>query len=147
MRWKRLLWIVPAALAGLLTLTGFAAHRFGHDPERMRSMVNARVEDALDDLDATPEQRTRVLALAERLLREGAAARDGHHEAVKALAGQWGQATPDAAAVHALVDARLDAVRKLAHQAADAGLELHGTLTPEQRAKVARKIARFTGER
>ena len=147
MRWKRLLWIVPVALAGLLTLTGFAAHRFGHDPERMLSMVNARVEDALDDLDATPEQRTRVLALAERLLREGAVARDGHHEAVKALAGQWSQATPDAAAVHALVDARLDAVRKLAHQAADAGLELHGTLTPEQRAKVARKIARFTGER
>jgi Spy/CpxP family protein refolding chaperone len=147
MRWKRLLWIAPVVLAGFLTLTGFAAHRCGHDPERMRSRVTARVEDALDDLEATPEQRTRVLALADRMLQDGAAAREGHHEAVKALAGQWDQAAPDAAAVHALVDARVDALRKLAHEAADAGLQLHATLTPEQRAKVARKVARFTGDR
>jgi protein CpxP len=147
MRRKRLLWIVPVALVGFLTLTGFAAHRCGHDPERMRARVTARVEDALDDLDATPEQRARVIALKDRMLQDGAAAREGHHAAVKALAGQWDQATPDAAAVHALVDARVDALRKLAHEAADAGLELHATLTPEQRAKVSRKVARFTGER
>jgi len=147
MRWKRLLWIVPVAAVGLLTLTGFAAHRCGHDPERMRARVTARVEDALDDLAATPEQRTRVLALADRLLADGTAARDGHHEAVAALAAQWDRPAPDAAAVHALVDARVDALRKLAHEAADAGLELHGVLTPEQRAQVSRKLARLGGDR
>jgi hypothetical protein len=41
------------------------------------------------------------------------------------------------------VDARADALRKLAHQAVDAGADAHDVLTPAQREKVSRKIERW----
>jgi hypothetical protein len=37
----------------------------------------------------------------------------------------------------------MDELRKLAHQAVDAGVEVHGILTPDQRAKLTRKAERW----
>ncbi len=54
---------------------------------------------------------------------------------------QWESANPDRARLHALVDQRIDAMRAFAHQAVDAGIEVHGVLTPEQRAKLEKKVA------
>jgi periplasmic protein CpxP/Spy len=38
------------------------------------------------------------------------------------------------------VDARIEGMRALAHEAVDSGIEAHGILTPEQRAKVTSKV-------
>jgi Spy/CpxP family protein refolding chaperone len=135
--------------AGLVVLTGFrggcGAHRHGHgrDPAEVASFVTDRVDDALDDVDATPDQRTRIHAVKERLLAAGLKARGEHREAHEALAQEWKADAPDAARLHALVDARAEELRALAHQAVDAGIEVHGILTPEQRGKVTRKIERW----
>jgi Spy/CpxP family protein refolding chaperone len=148
--WQKALLAVPL-LAGVVVLAGWRGGCGGHhgppDPERANRMITARVEDALDDLDAAPEQRAKVLALKDRLLQQGMAAREGHRETVQEVVAQWDAATPDAAKLHALVDARIDAMRRLAHEAADAGVELHAVLTPEQRAKLSRKLHRWTDPR
>jgi Spy/CpxP family protein refolding chaperone len=132
---------------GLVALTGFrggcGAHRHGRDPAEVAAFVTDRVDDALDDVDATPEQRTRIHAVKDRLLAAAQGARAGHREAHEALLAEWKSASPDAARLHALVDARIDELRALAHQGVDAGVEVHGVLTPEQREKVTRKVERW----
>lgn len=150
---KKTIGIAAAALVvagGILALTGFAGgglgchrHGHGHDPAEISAFVTNRVDDVLDDLDATPEQRTRIHAVKERMLAAGLELRGSHGEAHEALLGEWRSESPDAARLHALVDARVEAMRALAHQAVDAGIEVHGILTPEQREKLTRKAERW----
>ncbi|HEY6098953.1 MAG TPA: Spy/CpxP family protein refolding chaperone [Anaeromyxobacter sp.] len=135
------------AVAGFVTLTGFGGgchgRRHGHDPAEVAAFATARVDDALDDVDATPDQRAKIHAVKDRLLAAGQQAHAGNREAHEAVFAEWKSASPDAAKLHALVDARIDAMRAFAHQAVDAGIEVHGILTPEQRAKVTKKVERW----
>jgi Spy/CpxP family protein refolding chaperone len=149
---KKILGGAAAALlvvAGVVGLAGFAGgcgghgHGHGRDPARMAAFVTDRVDDLLDDVDATPEQRTRIRAVKDRLLAAGEATRAGRKEAHDAVVAEWKAATPDAARLHALVDARAEEMRAFAHQAVDAGVEVHGVLTPEQREKLTRKAERW----
>jgi Spy/CpxP family protein refolding chaperone len=143
--------VLAALAAGFVLLTGFRGGCGGHhhaDAASVDKMIAAHIDDALDDLKATDAQRAQVLALKDKYpLLKGGALHQGQAEAKKALVAQWDLATPDPAAVHALVDARIEAIRAFAHQAADAGLDLHGILTPEQRAQVSKKIHRRMDDR
>lgn len=149
--WKKALGAGAAGLmilGGAAALTGFAGgcggHGRGHgrDPAAMAAFVTDRVDDALDDLDATPEQRARVHAVKERVLAAAQEARaaGGDHRAE--LLAAWRSEAPDAARLHALVDQHLDAMRAAAHQAVDGAVEVHAALTPEQREQVAAKAER-----
>jgi Spy/CpxP family protein refolding chaperone len=137
------------AVLGFVALTGFAGcggRHHGHggrDPAEVAAFVTSRVEDALDDLDATPDQRAKIMALKDRLVAAGLQAHAGSQEAHDAVFAEWKSDKPDAQKLHQLVDARIDAMRAFAHQAVDAGVEAHDVLTPEQRAKVTRKIERW----
>lgn len=137
--------VALAATAVLLVVPAGCRHHHA-DPARIDRFVTAHLDDALDDLDATAPQRQRVHQLKDKLLEDGAALRQGQRDARRQLVAQWDSDRPDAARVHALVDARIEALRAFAHEAADAGLELHGMLTPEQRAKVSKKIHRRVDE-
>jgi len=143
---KKTLTLAAALLGGvaLLGATGCSHHR--PDPARMEKMVNHRVEDALDDLKATPEQRQKITAVKDRLLAGGKAMRGDHRATVKEALGLWEAQSFDRARALALVDARLDAMRAMAHEAVDAAAEVHATLTPEQRAQVARRLRRHVDE-
>ena len=44
--------------------------RPGLDPERMREVIGWKVDDALDGIDATEEQRTRIHAIKDQQLNE-----------------------------------------------------------------------------
>lgn len=141
---KKLTGLGILALLGVVTLTGFGrcGHRPGGDPAAMAALITEHVEDALDDLKATPAQRTQILAIKDRLLADGQklhATRQADHAE---LLAQWNSPAPDRARIHALVDERIDALRAMAHEAADAGLEAHDVLTPEQRAQVSKKLER-----
>ncbi|MFO0584570.1 MAG: Spy/CpxP family protein refolding chaperone [Anaeromyxobacter sp.] len=129
-------------LGGVVTLAGWRFQHRMHDPAEVAAFVNDRVDDALDDLDATPAQRTQLHAVADRMLAAGRAfhdaGRSGHEVALEA----WKSPNPDKAQLHALVDERIDAARAIAHQAVDAAVEVHDTLTPEQREKVTKKLER-----
>ena len=137
--------IAIVAVVAVVGLAGFACAHHGHprDPAQIAAMVSARVDDALDDVDATPDQRARIHAIADRMLAAAKEAHAGHDEARATLLAEWKADAPDRAKLHALVDARMDELRKLAHQAVDAGVEAHDVLTPAQREKVTRKIERW----
>jgi periplasmic protein CpxP/Spy len=140
--------LVMAIAAGFALLTGFAFHggwgpgARGHDPARMGQMVTAHLDEVLDDLKATDAQRTQILALKDKLLQDGqqrfAANRDAHQK----LVAEWDSAQPNPAQIHAIIDARIDALRAMAHETADAAIQFHGILTPEQRAQVSKKVHR-----
>ena len=135
------------AVAGLLLAGGLVAgcHRDpGHhrDPARVAAFVTERVEDALDDLDATPAQREKILAVKDRLLAEGTKLRADREALHAELLAAWKAETVDRARLHAIVDQRIEALRALAHSAADGAADAHDVLTPEQRAKVAKKVER-----
>ena len=146
---KKTTLVAVPLLLGALALAGWGSccHHGSPDPAQVRERVTARVEDALEDLQATPQQKTQILALKDRLVNDGLALRAGQKEAHAALLAAWDEEKPDPAQLHALIDARVDALRKFAHELADAGLELHGTLTPAQRAKVSKKLHRWASVR
>jgi len=151
MTWKKTLAGGAAGLAAIAVLAGFrggcGGHSHGRDPAEVAAFVTDRVDDGLDDLDATPEQRQRIHAVKDRLLAEGMKLRGTRGETHREILAQWDSAQPDAARLHALVDARIEEVRAIAHQGVDAAVEVHGVLTPEQRAKVSRKLHRHADER
>ncbi len=142
--WKKI-GAVAAALVllgvGLVTLTAFSGggwchgHRGHRDPAQMAAFVTNHVEDALDDLQATPDQRARILAVKDRMLDAAQQVHGDRKATHEALLAEWKSDKPDAAKLHALVDQRVEEMRKLAHQAVDAGIEVHDTLTPDQRAQ------------
>ena len=135
---------ILAAGIAVLGLSGCGHHR--PDPARMEKMVSHQVEDALDDLKATPEQRQAITAVKDRLLTRGKALRADHRATVKEALGLWEASSFDKARALALVDARLDAMRTMAHEAVEATAEVHQTLTPEQRAQVTRRLRRHVDE-
>jgi len=145
--------IVLAALGavllvgGYLTLTAFRGHGgCGRDPARMERMLGAHLDDLLDDIQATPEQRTKIAAVKDRLLAEGKALHGDHGTVRKDLLAQWDSPNPDTGRVHALIDQRGEQMRAFAHKVADGLAEVHAVLTPEQRAQLAKKAQRRMGE-
>lgn len=144
---KRTLTLMAAA-GGLLLATGFAtgchrgpgAHR---DPAEMAKFVTARVDDALDDIDATPAQREKIHAVKDRLLAQGTKLHADRAALHAELLAMWKADPIDRARLHAIVDERIDALRAFAHAAADGAADAHDALTPEQRAKVGKKAERW----
>ncbi len=127
------------ALIGLLGLGG-CGHDHRPDPERMDRMVTHRVNDALDGLKASPAQRQAILAVKDRLLARGQELRGDHQALLRDALALWEAPSFDREKALALVDARLDAMRTMAHEAVQAAAEVHDTLTPEQRAEVAARV-------
>jgi Spy/CpxP family protein refolding chaperone len=127
------------ALAGFRH-AGWGAHCRNWSPEQAQKFITAHVDDTLDDLNATDAQRAKVNALKDDLLKDGFAMHQQRMNDAKEMLAIWESANPDAADVHARIDARIESMRAFAHKAADAALELHSTLTPEQRAQLAEKI-------
>ena len=138
--------VAIAVLVGFVALTGFrggCGHGPGNDPAQMAAFVNARVDDLLDDVDATPDQRTKIHTITNRMLESAKEAHAGHDEVRATVLGQWKADSMDRKALHDLVDARADVLRKLAHQAVDATADAHDVLTPPQREKLAKKAERW----
>jgi len=136
------------ALVTIVTLTGWKGgcgrpdHR---DPAQVAAFVTDRLDDVLDDVDATPDQRTRIQAIKDRVLASAQKLRGTRQATHEALLAEWKAEKVDRAKVHALIDARAEEMKAMAHEAADAAIEAHDALTPEQREKLARKAERMHG--
>jgi Spy/CpxP family protein refolding chaperone len=123
---------------GGLTLTAFRGHH--GDPAQLDQMVEKRLTKMLDTVQATDAQRQQITAIKDKVLADGKALRAAHKGTHQQLLALWKSDQPDVAQVHALVDARADAMKKFADEVADAMIQVHGILTPAQRAKVADQI-------
>ncbi len=112
----------------------------GTPGDRLEKMVQWKVDDALDVVDATTPQKERVEQLTKTLISDAKPIITQGLETREALVTEWKSAAPDSAKVHQLVDAQLDAIRGFAHRLADSAIEVHALLTPEQRAKATKRI-------
>lgn len=138
---KKLIAAGSAVLAVVL-LSGFAAHAghrggWGHNPERMKQFITWRLDSKLDDVKATDAQRQSIHAIEDRLFTDAQPLMADQKAAREEAFTQLASDTPDAKKLHALVDARMEAMRAFAHKATDAALEAHKVLTPEQRKALA----------
>lgn len=152
MRAKRFI-IAALAVIGLTATAGSAFAWFGHHAgdahakmAKIKKFIDWRLNDVLDDLEADAAQRAEINRVKDRLVELGEGYAKSRPETRKAFLAQWNAETPDAKAVHQLVDDRLDEIRALAHQAADGALEVHKTLNPKQRAEITKMITERWGE-
>ncbi|MCB9553569.1 MAG: hypothetical protein R3F65_29725 [bacterium] len=134
--------LIIAAVVGLFALGAGVVHagpwsRGGDKSERARKFVEWKLDDALDELDATEAQRAQVEKIVFALFDEGVAKLGDREVFREELLSLWQQPSPDAAAAHALVEARIEVLRALAHQAVDSSLEVHKVLDAKQRDAVA----------
>jgi len=137
---RSLLPIVP--LLALLTASAAGCARHSDEPseDEISGRVHERVEAALDDIEATSEQRQKIQGLEERLLEQITTFHAGAKTAHEQASELWLAERADPKQAHALVDQRMDALREGAHQVTDIVLELHDVLTPEQRQAIAKRI-------
>ncbi|MFP2957098.1 Spy/CpxP family protein refolding chaperone [Myxococcus sp. 1LA] len=132
--------VVGSAMLAVALLSGFAMRggpRWGKDPERVKQLVTWKLDDKLDTLDATQAQRQSIHAVKDRLFSDGVQLMQENRGVREEAFQQLASDTPDRQKLHALVDARIEAMRAFAHKATDAALEVHGTLTPQQRKELA----------
>jgi Spy/CpxP family protein refolding chaperone len=113
---------------------GFRGH--GRDPEMVHKFVEFALNQKLDAIDATPEQRQKVRELSDRLHQQGKALRAGKQDLRDQMLALLAQDEPDATRVRALVHGRIQEFTRFADDATDGLLELHRVLTPEQRAQL-----------
>jgi Spy/CpxP family protein refolding chaperone len=138
---KKTLLVTFAAILGL-GAAGACASRSDHGEraDKAYGFISSRVDDALDDIDATDVQREKVNAVKDRLFEEAMSLREDNREARLSALEELERDQPDANKLHALVDSRMDEARKMMHEAVDGVLEVHGSLTPEQRAELVAMI-------
>ncbi len=128
-----------ALTAGFVWAGGWHGKRH-MNPERMKKFVDWKVADVLEELEADEGQSEKINALKDALFEEAKSHFEGKAERRGEALELWEQKSPDRKAAHAMVDARIDELRALAHKATDAALDAHAVLTPEQRGKVAEHI-------
>ncbi len=142
---------VVVAAIGFVTLSAFGGPghwRHGQfSEEHAQKFATFIVDKSLDDVNATDAQRTQINALKDQVVRDMSVAVKARKETAQKLLVQWESDKPDAKAVHAAIDERIEEMRKVAHQAADDALQVHEILTPGQRATLTAKIKSRMGEK
>jgi Spy/CpxP family protein refolding chaperone len=146
---NRRLWLGLAAVPVVAGLTGAAAltASWAHGPGghgghgwMMRRMVSAALDEALDQAGVTAEQRMAIHASRDRAfaaLEAHAPDRTAHREQVLALFEADRIDPAQVQALHAQFEQRHQTIRTAITQAV---VEIHDTLTPEQRRTVAQFV-------
>jgi Spy/CpxP family protein refolding chaperone len=136
---KKKIAIAASAVLAIVLLSGFRGGGWGwnRDPERIKQMITWRLNDKLDDLQATDAQKQAVNGVKDRLFEQGKLMAQEHQAVRVEVLSQLESDYPDAQKLHGIVDSRIDAVRAFAHQVVDAALEVHKVLTPEQRKELS----------
>ena len=134
-------WFLGVAVAGVALVGSAAAFAFGgpHGGRQhlMKRFVAAAIDDALDAAKVTPEQRARIHAVRDRTLAAAETHLTDRRGRMDALLTVFEADQVDLAAVHAMRAQHEEQHRRLADAIQSALLEVHDTLTPEQRRAVA----------
>ena len=124
---------VLAVAAGSIAWGGHARGGFAG------RMIGARLEKALDYVDATPQQRA-VVAEARASITDKIKA---HHAAAKGLPEEMAQLLAadhlDVAGLNTLVDQKAEQMKAIAKELAPEIVKVHDAFTPQQRAKLYSK--------
>lgn len=137
--------IIGVASACLIALGGaaLAANRFVHrDPEHAYAFISRKVDPMMDDIHATDAQRAQINQIKDKLFKEGMDLKQSQGNLRQQFFANLDAPQVNANDVHARVDKQLDAFRAFAHDVADASIQIHDLLTPEQRAQLKQEISK-----
>jgi Spy/CpxP family protein refolding chaperone len=134
---KKKIAIAASAVLAIVLLSGFRGGGWHRDPERIKQMITWKLNDKLEDLEATAAQKQAVHGVKDRLFEEGKLLAQEHQATRVEVLTQLESDYPDSQKLHGIVDSRIDAVRAFAHRVVDAALEVHKVLTPEQRKELS----------
>lgn len=127
----------------------FVAGRMGYGPpadaNEGRERAAARLEKGLDAIDATDAQKQALRPIAQALVDDALPLLDESNVIVEAFTTAWKSERADVASLHALVDTETAKVGDVARSAADAFVQAHAVLTPEQRKDLGVKLASSEG--
>jgi Spy/CpxP family protein refolding chaperone len=141
--------VVGIAVLAVAAVTGVAAAAAGHrahrDPQQFHDLINRKVDRLMDDIKATDAQRAQINQLKEKLFSEGMDLRKNQRALRHDLLANWDAPQVNADEVHAQVDKQVEAYRTFAHDAANASIQLHDILTPEQRGQLKQELSNHRG--
>jgi len=135
-------WKMIGAVAAALVLGGAVAVSCSHggpgrmSPERMKTIVTWKVNDVLDDIDATSAQRKVILDATYKVLADFGklhAQSEANHEK---LLAELESSQPRADVFHAMIDERTEAFQAFLHRAVDTLLAADNVLSREQRERL-----------
>ena len=148
---RRTMFGIGAAVTGTI-LAGATALAFGHGPRHwahhwghhgamhgpiMRRVATAIVDDALDAVQATPEQRAAAHAARDRVLAAVEEHQKGRGARMQEVLALFEGDSLDPARVAAFRRTVEDEHRKIADAVSQAFADVHQTLTPAQRKQLA----------
>ena len=153
---KILATILGAAMAGGLATV--AAVHTGHvgmqhheaGAMMMPHIVNALVDEIVNDASAynlTEDQKQKITAVRDRIQSQADALKVAHDATHEELKKEWDGASMDTVKMHAMVDARVDELRRVLQASVDGIVEIHDVLTPEQRKTVSDHFQARHGEK
>lgn len=137
--------IAGSVLAGI-ALTAFAVtscgghHGFKRDPDKMRKFALWKVDDTLDDIDASESQKKQILAIADRVVRDFQQLHDDKEEDHEAVLAELERGRPNPQVFHDLLDRRTEQFNKLAHETIDRTLRAWQILDRGQQAELLAEI-------
>jgi len=131
--------VAVAVLGSAVALASFGWHG-AHSEKFMRRMIDAHVEEALDDISATADQRQKVSAIEDKLFADFQLSRDARRAFVKTLTEQFAQPQLDSAALEQAYQPVSQSHEKLRAEMLQAVGNVHDLLTPDQRAKLVDRM-------
>ena len=141
--------VIGIAVLAFAAVTGAAAaaaaQRAHRDPKQVHDFINRRVDRLMDQINATDAQRTQINQIKEKLFSEGMDLKSSQRALRRDLLADWDAPQVNADDVNARVDKQVEAFRAFAHDVANASIQLHDILTPEQRAQVKTELANHMG--
>jgi Spy/CpxP family protein refolding chaperone len=133
--WKKLAFLaLVVGFAGAAVAAGLHHGRDGF----LKDRIAARVSKALDEIQATPQQRQIVEQAENDIVNAIQAKTQARHGTHQALLQAFTADNFDAQAVQAFADARAQDVKDLAAVVIPSLQKVHDALTPEQRATLAK---------
>ena len=134
---KRNFLVAALGATAFVLLCGFSCGR--PTPERAKRYVDMRLDDALDDLKANADQKTRIHGIVDGLFPDAVALYQQHKDTRVEVTNLLAEDKVDGVKLHAIADQRIDAFRTFAHKAIDGVIAAHDTLNPTQRAEIIQK--------
>jgi Spy/CpxP family protein refolding chaperone len=137
MKRRTTLGLLAVLSAGLVA--GATALAFGHGGRHgmMKRVVAAAVDEALDEAKVTPEQRATVHAARDRVFAVFEEHRASHRGRLEEALALFEDDRVDPARLDALRQQSEEDHRRMREAVTQALLEIHDTLTPDQRRAVA----------
>jgi Spy/CpxP family protein refolding chaperone len=141
--------VLATGVAGVGAWRSHGFHGGGHGDRHhalMARFIDFTLEQKLEELKATDAQKQKVREIKDQLVRDGKALHDDRAAFREEVLALVSRDDLDAAALRALVKSRTDAFVRFADDATQAVVDLHATLTPEQRALLLSDVREHLAE-